>query len=130
MIDYPYWGSSLWMTFLLPAAGEFEATRSGLTQAWFEQARASMGSATVRLTLPKFQLDWRGYLEPALRALGLTEAFQPTADFSGLASGEVLLEDVVHQATLGVDEVGTEAAAGTALVTRSSEPRDRSWRSG
>ena len=59
-------------------------------------------------------------LEERLRALGMRRAFEPAlADFSALQPG-VYISDAFHQATMTLDEEGTEAAAATALIGRNT----------
>ena len=56
--------------------------------------------------------------------MGMVEAFQE-ADFSGITgTRELFIRDVCHSAFISVDESGTEAAAGTAVVIeRKGAPR-------
>jgi serpin B len=56
--------------------------------------------------------------------MGMTTAFSPEADFSGMTgSKEIFISDVFHKAYVKVDEEGTEAAAATAVVMKMvSEP--------
>jgi serpin B len=74
------------------------------------------------VALPRFAVDTGATLRPILEALGMESAFDPgAADFSGMAdldaTGEELyVDDVYHDATVTVDETGTEAAAATAAV--------------
>jgi serpin B len=122
MVDLGYEGGKLAMTVLLPAAGRFAEIRDGLTSAWLDQARAAMTtSAEVALQLPKFRFTWgTESLKAPLVALGMTDAFDASlADFSGMEpSRELFIGDVLHQAFVGVDENGTEAAAATAVIMR------------
>jgi serpin B len=120
MIELGYEGGQLSMTVLLPAAERFDEIRAGLTSAWLDQMRASMTTlAEVYLLLPKFRFTYgTASLVPALRALGMTDAFQPSvADFSGMEpQRQLYIADVLHQAFIAVDEDGTEAAAATAVI--------------
>ena len=51
--------------------------------------------------------------------MGMPSAFDPkTSDFGGMASAErIWLSAVIHKAHVDVNEVGTEAAAATAVAT-------------
>jgi serpin B len=120
MVTLPYDGRQLSMALLLPAAGQFTAVRDGLSSAWLEQARSALASREIRLTLPKFRFTWGSKpLTPVLQSLGMTDAFDASqADFSGISSANpVPTGGMVHQAFVGVDEKGTEAAAATAWPT-------------
>src|SRR5208282_6077732 len=73
-------------------------------------------AANVALSLPKFKLAPPTFsLAGALRALGMTDAFDPTvANFTGLLNPEpvmptccpphIAIADVLHEATFAVDE--------------------------
>jgi serpin B len=82
------------------------------------------GAATVRsvaLCLPRFRLTARLRLRDRLAALGMSTAFGPDADFSALTRDDrVMIDDVVHAATIVVDEAGTEAAAATGVSMRAT----------
>ena len=76
-----------------------------------------LSSQEVQLFLPRFELKWRFSLKSALSALGMEEAFSPTADFSGVdGKHELKLSEILHQAYLKVNEEGTEAAAATSAI--------------
>ncbi|RLB62927.1 MAG: serpin family protein [Deltaproteobacteria bacterium] len=119
MAELPYDGEKLSMTIILPDAGRFDEIRNGLTADWFTQSSAAMQHGDLDVSLPKFRFTWgTTSLKPALEAFGMVDAFDGTrADFSGMATGEQLyIADVLHQAFVGVDESGTEAAAATAVI--------------
>jgi serpin B len=74
----------------------------------------------VDLRMPRFTLRRGAELLPALDAAGLRQArFSPTA-FSQLSPDRVDMSSVVQKVFLAVNEQGTEAAAATALTTRTA----------
>jgi serpin B len=74
----------------------------------------------VDLRMPRFTLRRGAELLPALDAAGLRQVrFSPTA-FSRLSPDRVDMSSVVQKVFLAVNEQGTEAAAATALTTRTA----------
>ena len=73
----------------------------------------------LRLSLPKFEAEWKGELKDVLTALGLELAFDDTglADFSLLGDNPYgyYLSQVIHATKLEVNEEGTRAAAATVV---------------
>lgn len=74
-----------------------------------------MAEDNVEVYLPQFKLEERYELRSILRNMGMEEAFsQSQANFSGMSNtNDLFLSQVFHQATVDVNEEGTEAAAGT-----------------
>jgi serpin B len=70
----------------------------------------------VKLFLPRFKIGATLALADTLAAMGMKKAFTPAADFRGLSEESLSISAVIHQALVEVDEVGTEAAAATAIV--------------
>jgi serpin B len=68
--------------------------------------------------LPKFQLRYGNKLNDALSAMGMAEAFNPrAANFSRMEPSQPLyISDVEHKTFVKIDELGTEAAAASAVV--------------
>jgi serpin B len=70
--------------------------------------------------MPSFDFATSTIAKDPLSALNMAEAFMPeSADFSGITDVEDLyISDVLHKATITVDEEGTEAAAATVVIMR------------
>uniref|UniRef100_M8D5D6 Putative serpin-Z12 n=1 Tax=Aegilops tauschii TaxID=37682 RepID=M8D5D6_AEGTA len=73
--------------------------------------------------VPKFKFTFEFEASSDMRKLGVTRAFEG-GDFSGMVSGgeELVITGVYHKATIEVDEVGTVAAAATAVVIGRARP--------
>lgn len=110
------------MPRLYPDSPDFEAWLAGLDGAELGHlVRDSRDRADffLRLSLPKFEAEWKGELKDALAALGLELAFDDTgrADFSRLGDNPYgyFLSSVIHATKLEVNEEGTKAAAATVV---------------
>jgi serpin B len=112
----PYRGIGLAMAVLLPD-GPMAALRPKVAAAGLGGLLAGASRHRVALSLPRFRLEAAFDLIPALRRLGVTEAFGDRADFAGITDTEpVKIGAVAHKAYIDVDEQGTEAAAATAVL--------------
>jgi serpin B len=102
--------------------------KSGKSIADLESTYATLGATidaatwtSVQLDLPKFSVKSHMELAPTLRALGIVRAFDPDqADFTGISKAKppLYISEVVHEATIDVDEKGCEAAAATAILMK------------
>ncbi len=66
----------------------------------------------VEIELPKFHVEYSIELRDILQGLGITDAFYPQADFSGIGrlKGEKLfLDEALHKTYISVHENGTDA---------------------
>lgn len=120
-VELPYDGDELSMVIMLPDAGQFarfeEALDADSVQALIERIEYQQ----VRLTLPKFQFESEFSLGDTLRAMGMEQAFSDSADFSGITGNRDLhISEVIHKSFVAVDEAGTEAAAATAVMMRTT----------
>lgn len=113
----PYAGHALDMVVILPDADGFSEVEGGLDGAALRGALSVMQQEALDVRFPKFSFRRKTSLVPALRALGMRQAFGGEADFSGMdGSRDFQIGDVIHEAFVQVDEKGTEAAAATAIV--------------
>ena len=119
-VRLPYADGAISMAVLLPNAGtnldQFRTMLSSETWAtWQHQFARKTGS----LALPKFKLEYGATLNTALKAMGMSIAFDPKeADFSGLHATppNLFISAVAHKTFVEVNEEGTEAAAATSVT--------------
>jgi serpin B len=115
----PYVGNTTTMIVIVPDAGTFDAFEQGLTGDLLGTIFAGQSTATLgALILPRFKFVTKTNLVATLESLGMKQAFQAAeADFSGIDGGRDLhVTDVVHQATIAVDDQGTVASGATGAV--------------
>ncbi|XP_008158835.2 plasminogen activator inhibitor 2 isoform X1 [Eptesicus fuscus] len=81
-------------------------------------SKDTMAEDDVEVYMPQFKLEERYELKPILRSMGMNDAFvKGQANFLGMSEGdELFLSEVFHQATVDVNEEGTEATAGTGAI--------------
>ena len=132
ILDLPYVGNDLSMVVLLPketdgiARLEERLTSENLSK-WLRAIRQVEVSAFI----PKFEGTSTYNLRPVLVSLGMTDAFSPSANFSGMVTEPnvpyTFISGVVHKAYVDVYEKGTEAAAATGVTVttagREDEPK-------
>ena len=132
ILELPYKGDALSMLILLPKQGEeydfdtgevisydYTLEDIGLSLENLEQWKSQMEETSLdAIYLPKFEFDTKYSMESTLSAMGMPTAFSAeSADFSGMTGfRDLFISAVIHQAYVKVDEVGTEAAAATAVV--------------
>lgn len=114
----PYLGDKVAMTVLLPAQGRDQAVADWLAGGGVAELLAAKGEPMVDLTMPKFDFRTSVALKEVLQALGVDDAFVPdAADYSGMTDEvRLYVSAALHQATIAVDEEGTEATAATAII--------------
>jgi serpin B len=125
-IDLGYVGGEVAMLFVLPDEGRFDEVAAAAGPL-FGEARGALGDSDVQLALPRFEFRTQAGLPDALRALGMTDAFDcGRADFTGiLAGGGLCISDIIHEVFVAVNEAGTEAAAATAVIMgRGAPPKE------
>ena len=118
VLDLPYAGGRLSMDIILPNQG-YSASGLSVGQlpanltSWF----AGLQNQQVVVSLPKFDIDTHFQLSDPLQALGMTDAFSGSANFSGITDpSELSISNVVHEATISVDEKGAVAAGATGVT--------------
>jgi serpin B len=105
------------MTFILPDKGTSVDTLLENPEALDKVLYSQEGeSAKIILKLPKFSFGSSFQVTDALKAMGITKAFDSDADFSGITKeGMAFISSIKHEAHIGIDEKGVEAAAYTQI---------------
>jgi len=118
-VDLPYGGGAYAMLVVVPAQGQrVDALLSSFGPGDWQSLLAGLTMQHGKVSLPRFQLEWKDSLNHALEALGMGVAFGPDADFTNMSSalGHGLAITSVDQSTyVKVDEEGTVAAAASGV---------------
>ena len=117
----PYEGYDYLFVGLLPAEGVTVAELlEDLDGEGLSELLEPVDNAVVQVGLPKFTGSHEVELSDALRALGMTDAFEEgVADFTRMGSsdaGPLYVGGVLHKTFIDVNEEGTRAAAATAVA--------------
>lgn len=126
VLEMRYQASDLAMTIVLPKdASGLSKLEESLDASTFDTWTSSKGAwSRVAVTLPKFTFGWGGSVSRTIQDLGIKTAFGDKADFSGIAAPQgnerISISEIVHKTWIAVDEAGTEAAAATGVVMRTT----------
>jgi serine protease inhibitor len=136
MLSLGYQGGKIQMVFLVPqSATGLADLETSLTYEKLKRWIDQLESRTVDLSIPKYKLESTHHLTKTLQSLGMVRAFvDPGQDPHGAQFDKLVatarpedrlyISDVLHKTFVEVSEIGTEAAAATAVLTKSAaEPR-------
>jgi serpin B len=117
-IAIPYKGEKQNLIILLPIeqAG-LEKLEKTLDSFYLSNILNDSQNAKVTLTLPVFEAESKQDLSKIFIQMGMPDAFNNNADFSGITGKtELRIDKIIHAAKLSLNEEGTQAAAATAVV--------------
>jgi serpin B len=121
-VELPYVGRELALVVLLPRKIDgCGALESQLNAAWLSSCLRKMHPREVELFLPRFKTESNFPLKDTLIKMGMSDAFERKADFSGMdGKRDLYISGVFHKAWVEVNEEGTETAAATAVTIAKS----------
>ncbi|MBN2015078.1 MAG: serpin family protein [Candidatus Altiarchaeota archaeon] len=130
ILELPYSGGELSMLILLPKDDDITSLEESLSAEKLSAWRKALREEKIdELYLPRFKFETKYFMAETLKAMGMLTAFSYEADFSGMdGKRDLYISSVIHQAFVGVNEEGTEAAAATAVIMTLSatpEPQER-----
>lgn len=114
----PYAGGRYAFAALLPDA-DVETLLGSLTGDTLAAALKNAGNTAVETTMPSFSGGTDAELGEALKALGMTDAFDSgKADFTGMGRselGNIYISRVLHKTYIDLTPLGTRAGAATVV---------------
>ncbi len=120
VLEVFYKGRALAMTLVLPDQKDgLDAVEARLSPATLEAWFGALAADRIDVALPRFEVEPASSLalQATLEALGMPLAFNPNkADFTGITTPSLSIDNVFHKAFVKLDEDGTEAAAATGVV--------------
>lgn len=119
-VRLPYGNKKISMYLLLPAEGTEinEFIRSFTPEQWEGLKKTVKEREDIVFRIPRFKLEYGiKNLNDSLTALGMEEAFERNADFSGIREN-ICISRVLHKAVIEVNEEGSEAAAATVVENK------------
>ncbi|KAK1903363.1 putative serpin E3 [Dissostichus eleginoides] len=120
VLELPYLGRSLSLQVALPSERKtpLSCIESQLTARQLASWETGLRRTKMDVFLPRFRMQNKFNLRSVLPAMGISDAFNPTAaDFSEISAEESLyVSDAFHEVRIEVTEDGTKAAAATAMV--------------
>jgi len=118
VIELPYVGEQFSMVLAIPGGDKkLRDVEQDLIDGKLTAALGKGVRQKVEVVLPRFKMATSLQLPATLRAMGMEDAFGPSADFSGIdGSKDLYLSGMFHKAALEVSEEGTEAAAATGAI--------------
>lgn len=115
ILALPFRDEALEMVFIEPKA-DLATYLAGLDPNSLTAELTALTPSRAMVSVPKFSLQFDLDAGAVLRARGMQQAFENSADFSGIGMGGLKITHVAHKAHIEVTEAGTEAAAATAVV--------------
>ncbi|XP_054863323.1 probable serpin E3 [Amphiprion ocellaris] len=120
VLELPFLGRSLSLQVVLPSERKtlLSSLEAQLTQRHLASWDTGLCRTRMDIFLPRFRMQNKFNLRSVLPAMGISDAFNPTAaDFTGISVEEGLyVSDAFHEVRIEVTEDGTKAAAATAMV--------------
>jgi serpin B len=98
------------MYIILPKANDISELENGKINVTYKELKKKLKGSQVKLSLPKFKIDWEAELADKLQAMGMQRVFAPNSNL------DLYIDKVKHKAAIEVNENGTEAAAATVVI--------------
>jgi serpin B len=92
---------------------------NNFTSKKYHMIKSNLINKKVILSFPKFEINFDTELRTIFQSLGMKDAFTNNADFSSMKKEkDIMISRIIHKTFIKVDEIGTEAAAVTAVFMK------------
>ncbi|KAL4623178.1 alpha-1-antitrypsin-like [Arapaima gigas] len=113
-----HYGDSVSMMLVLPHHG-LKSLEDVLHKSRVEKWHKWMKKMECQVFLPKCSISTSYSLQQILIKMGITDIFSEKANFTGISEKQSLLvSQVIHKATLDIDETGTTGSAVTQILVK------------
>jgi len=112
-VKLPYNDSDFSMMIILPEAGMFEKIRASIDTNFLNEITDNYKDWNVGLKMPRFSFGTELDLVEPLTNLGMTYAFNSSADFTRIADDQLFIDKSRQKSVIEVDEWGTKAASSS-----------------
>jgi serine protease inhibitor len=113
-IAIPMQAQQIAFVIFLPKEKTFSGLSSLMTSDKFKATLDNLDAEKVHIRLPKFILKEKFDLNQILSQMGISSAFTPQANFSGIdGKMDLFISKVLHEAYFALNESGIVAAAAT-----------------
>ncbi len=94
------------MVFIVPDEGQFASIDTAISPAWLGGVLSDLAPSGIGgVTMPKFDFRFKTSLIETFQSLGMTDAFDGSADFSGIdGTRSLVITGIVHEAFVKVTE--------------------------
>lgn len=117
MVSLPYGNGAFQMSVILPPEDmPFAEAVGSMDDRRWNVLNNGLTTCNVNLKMPEFKFEYSSDMGEVLKALGMTDAFSGSADFSGISDAPLCIGSVIQKAFIEVNTKGTEAAAVTVVT--------------
>ena len=117
LLELPYADQTMSMILVLPDGdGDINTGIAERLEGLDIGSIRTVPEVDAAITIPKFNMKYQTYLKDKMEVQGVTDLFSKRANLKGISDQALYVSNGIHQASIEVNEEGSEAAAATAVV--------------
>jgi len=115
VLELPYEGGDFRMILILPNS-DINIEDLDLQNLDYDILESRSFSREIRLTLPRFKMEFEADMQSFLKQLGIADLFDISkANLTDIADDQLYVSDITHKSVIEVNEEGSEAAGVSAV---------------